>query len=359
MKRMFIIALAFTLHTSNIHSMEKVEQHNKKHLVYHPGYDITFFGIERVHPFDSAKYSKIAQFLVEEQTLNVKDFHTPQEITDEDLAKVHTQDYLKNLHHCASAMFAKASGITPLALLPNMLIRWRALYPMRLATGGTVEAMELALQNGWAINLSGGYHHAKSNDCDGFCVYADAPLAAYKAIEEHSIAKILVIDLDAHQGNGNEDIFSKMECFKNKVDVFDVYGKNNYPGFSEHILMDNKSWYNHPVELPNVKNNWHHINDTEYLKILTDHLPTAIEKSKPGLIIYNAGSDIYEKDRLGSLGVTEDGIVTRDEYVFRLARDKKIPIMMMLSGGYTEESAEITSESIKNIITERKNADDY
>jgi histone deacetylase 11 len=204
---------------------------------------------------------------------------------------------------------------------------------MRLATGGTVEATELAIKNGWAINLSGGYHHAKKDDCDGFCVYADAPLAAYKAINEHNINKILVIDLDAHQGNGNEAIFGEMECFKNKVDVFDVYGQKNYPGFWEHQLMSKQlqpTWYDHPVTL-------HQTNDTTYLSILTNHLPSAIRQTNPGLIIYNAGTDIYEKDPLGRLKITKEGIIERDRYVFEQARKKNIPIVMILSGGYTAD----------------------
>src|SRR5438128_8005001 len=107
--------------------------------------------------------------------------------------------------------------------------------------------------------------------------------------------------------------------------------------------MQNKNWYDYPV-------NMHSANDTTYQSLLTKNLPYAIEKTKPELIIYNAGSDIYEKDPLGHMNVTKQGIITRDVYVFGLAKQNKIPIVMTLSGGYTSESAEIIGESIENII---------
>jgi histone deacetylase 11 len=334
--------------------METENTTPKKHIVYHPYYDITFFGLEKIHPFDSAKYSKIANSLIAKKLLSQDDFHTPQEVTDEDLERVHTKQYLSNLYHCASAMFAQASGIAGsaptlgvvLSLVPNCIMRWKALYPMRLATGGTIEATQLALTNGWAINLSGGYHHAKKDDCyqGGFCIYNDAAVAAHIAIKEHKINKILVVDLDAHQGNGNESIFGEQETFKGKVDVFDIYGADNYPIYTEHRLIENqKTWYNHPVQTSQAT-------DTFYQELL-NHLSDAIEKTKPQLIIYNAGTDIYEKDPLGNMRVTKQGIINRDAHVFNLAQEKNIPIVMMLSGGYTSESAGIISDSIENIMS--------
>lgn len=338
------LLLLLTINSFSINGMEQPSP--EKHIVYSPYYDITFLGLEKIHPFDSAKYSKIANNLVNKKLLTNDDFHTPQEITDTDLERVHTKEYLNNVHHCASAMFAQASGVgLVIALVPNWIIRWKALYPMRLATGGTVEATELALKNGWAINLSGGYHHAKKDDCylGGFCIYNDAAIAAHKAITEYNIKKILVVDLDAHQGNGNESIFSEQATFKNKVDVFDIYGSNNYPPSTERALIEKqKTWYNHPINVELADN-------TEYKKLL-DNLSDAIQKTSPELIIYNAGTDIYEKDPLGQMKVTEQGIIDRDAYVFKLAKEKNIPIVMMLSGGYTKESTGIISDSIENIM---------
>jgi len=333
-----------------INGMEKPNP-QKKHIVYSPYYDITFFGIEKVHPFDSAKYSKIAANLVAKKLLTYNDFHTPREITDAELERVHSTQYIKNLHNCASAMFAQASGVMPIALIPNWIIRWKGLYPMRLATGGTVEATKLAIKNGWAINLSGGYHHAKQDDCysGGFCIYNDAAVAAHIAITDHQINKILVIDLDAHQGNGNEAIFGKHAKFTNIVDVFDIYGSNIYPNVTaeRNLMIDQTTWYNHPIHTSKA-------NDNNYL-LLLQNLSHAITTTAPQLIIYNAGTDIYETDPLGCMHVTKQGIIERDAYVFNLAKKKSIPIIMMLSGGYTTESAGIISDSIENIMTKIMN----
>jgi histone deacetylase 11 len=215
------------------------------------------------------------------------------------------------------------------------------------ATGGTVEATKLAIKNGWAINLSGGYHHAKQDDCysGGFCIYNDAAVAAYIAITDYQINKILVVDLDAHQGNGNEAIFGKHAKFKNIVDVFDIYGSNIYPDVpaERYIIENQKTWYNYPIHTSKA-------NDDSYL-LLLKNLSHAIKTTDPKLIIYNAGTDIYETDPLGCMHVTKEGIIKRDAYVFNLAKDNNIPIVMMLSGGYTTASAEIISDSIKNIMT--------
>lgn len=336
--------LLFTITISSYIQTMDTPQKKTKHIVYHPGYDITFLGLEKIHPFDSAKYSKVANALVASKILTNQDFHQPKEISDQDLLLVHTPEYIKNTHNCASAVFTKASEV-PLFFVPNIVTRWKTLYPMRLATGGTVEATKLALQNKWAINLSGGYHHAKTDDCSGFCIYNDAAIAAHKAITEDHIEKILVIDLDAHQGNGNEAIFGAQETFKNKVDVFDIYGNNNYPNYTERrFIKDQKTWYNHPIMT-------HMASNENYTNILKQNLPAAIEKTKPQLIIYNAGTDVYEKDPLGRMGVTKEGIINRDAYVFQLAKDNNIPIVMVLSGGYTAESAHIITDSIKNIIS--------
>ena len=347
MKKVFLFTIVTT--AAFIYPKNELSTEKSKHIVYHHNYDITFFGLEKIHPFDSSKYGKVAQALIKSKILNQQDFYEPKEISDQELLFVHTQKYLDNIYRNASATFAKASEVSIFSYIPNFLIRWNALYPMRLATGGTVAAMELALQNKWAINLSGGYHHAKSNDCGGFCIYNDAAIAAYKAIMEHNINKILVVDLDAHQGNGNEEIFGNQPIFKDKVDVFDVYGSSLYPGPSErHLILNQKTWYNHPIELENAT-------DDSYKALLIENLPEAIAKTKPELIIYNAGTDIYEKDPLGGMKITKQAIIDRDAYVFKLAQQHNIPIVMMLSGGYTLESSTIIADSIINILSFMKN----
>ena len=304
-------------------------------IVYHKNYNIGFLGLEKFHSFDSKKYGKIHKYLIDNVGIHKNQFYKPAEITDEELKKVHSQKYHRKLHDYASTTFAQISGLWPLRLLPNFLTRKYALQPMQLATGGTIKATELALQKGWAINLSGGYHHAKKDTGDGFCAYADIPLAACKVFEKNPNAKIMIVDLDAHQGNGHEAILGPDE----RVAIFDVYNSSIYPndhGVKQYIR------FNHPVRS--------NIQDNEYLEIVKKNLPEAINTAKPDLIIYNAGTDIFEKDMVGSMNISENGIKQRDEIVFEQALSRDIPIVMVLSGGYTKESAGIISKSIENLL---------
>lgn len=348
--------LTVLLSSASVKASETQQLQQKKHFVYHPGYNISFFGLEKLHPFDTCKYSKIASQLVDENVVRFwHDFHRPQEVSQKNLALVHTQGYLQNLHDEPSKLFSIISGAAsqniPLHRAPNWLVDWIALKPMRLATQGTVDAMELALKNEWAINLSGGYHHAKygGGHPSGFCVYNDAALAAYIAIRDHNIGSILVVDLDAHQGNGNEDIFAR-DFFKGKVTVFDMYNANAYPIEEEERvrITKHKDWTGIPSQ---------DMNDAQYLAALRQNLASVIEKCKPGLIIYNAGTDVYEKDPLGRMNITAQGIKDRDIFVFETAKKCKIPIVMMLSGGYTSESAQIIASSIREIFLKMYNAE--
>ncbi len=326
-------------------------------VVFHPQYDISFCGLEKLHPFDSKKYGTVYNFLVNELCkqencksfseivyLNQKAykskvdqmFYRPEIISEEDLLKVHTPEYLKSLEN--SAVVAQISEIPPLSWLPNFLIQRWLLTPMKYAVAGTVLAAQLALKKGWAINLSGGYHHAKANRGSGFCVYADIPLAIYKLHEKNPNLKVLIVDLDAHQGNGHESICGNDP----RVAIYDIYNEDIFP----HDLPAAKFiTFNYPV--------YAFINDDQYLAILKNTLPNAIDKFKPSIIIYNAGSDIYEEDRVGKMSVSEKGIIERDEFVFGIAALKNIPIAMVLSGGYTKQGTTIICKSIKNLLVKK------
>ena len=222
-----------------------------------------------------------------------------------------------------------------LKYLPASTLHNRILKPMRYATSGTILGAELALKKGWAINLSGGYHHAKSDHGEGFCFFADIPLAVYNLWERKKNLKVLIIDLDAHQGNGFETIFGD----DNRIFILDVYNEDIYPGDS-----NAKKYIDFNIPISS------NTGDKQYLKILNKKIPESIDKSKPGLIIYNAGTDILAGDTLGRLNISEQGIIQRDEIVFKNAINRKIPILMVLSGGYTKKSGYITGKSIENIL---------
>jgi histone deacetylase 11 len=302
-------------------------------IVFHRKYDIGLFGLENRHPFDSKKYGKVFQFLKDKGIIVGDGYHEPTAmVSDKVLLQVHTPAYLRNIHQ--SGVVAGIAEMQVLRHVPNCILQSKFLNPMRWATAGSILAADLALQHGWAINLSGGYHHAKAERCSGFCFFADINLAANQAFANPKVQKIMVIDLDAHQGNGFEDLFGDDP----RVDTFDMYNGDIYP--RDTAAAKFIRW---KFALPNG------IGELDYLHTLQKNLPNAIAESKPDLIIYNAGSDPYEKDALGGMHVSAAGIVVRDETVFKLARDQKIPIMMLLSGGYHRDSASIIGSSIHNL----------
>ena len=254
-------------------------------------------------------------------------------VTDSQLLSVHTQVYLTSLKK--SKVIARVVEIPPLRILPAFVLRRGITKPMRLATGGTILGSHLALRYGWAINLSGGYHHAKTEDGEGFCMFADVPIALQSIWNESQELKVLIVDLDAHQGNGNSSILGN----DNRVAIFDMYNSAIYPKDSEAAQLVK---YRIPLN--------RRTNTEKYLEILSEYLPKAINEFNPGLLIYNAGSDIFVEDKLGNLSVTEEGIIKRDEFVFGEALKNRIPILMVLSGGYNKKSGYIIANSINNLV---------
>jgi histone deacetylase 11 len=332
-------------------------------IVYDDLYNISFFGLENfLHSFDGKKYGKVFWNLAKKFNFKLENCYHPTMVTDDELLKVHSKSYLNNLS--SSSTIARIAEVPLIYILPVFLLQSNLLNPIRLATGGTILASQLALKHGWSINLGGGFHHSKYEGGEGFCFFADIPLAIQELLtnKDLGVNKVLIVDLDAHQGNGYQSIFhieeptednidkNNKENIKSyyktniannvpsSVDIYDVYNCEIYPSdrFAQQFIT-----YKFPL-FCNTK-------DEEYLKLLKNNLPNAINKSKPDIIFYNAGTDIFENDPLGHLKITKQGIIVRDEIVFRNAREKNIPIVMVLSGGYTKESADIITDSIINL----------
>ena len=165
------IIYCIILMNNSIYSSEAL----KLPIVFHPSYDISFAGLENLHPFDSKKYGKVYSFLQRKFNLTDDNFYHPAgQVTDQELLKVHTPVYLDSLKvkwnnfWKSSIQLAQITAVPPLRFVPRIIADYVLLKPMRLATSGTVQAVELALQHGWAINLSGGYHHAKTGEGGGF-----------------------------------------------------------------------------------------------------------------------------------------------------------------------------------------------
>lgn len=305
-------------------------------ILYHPQYNITFFGIEKLHPFDSTKYGRVYDALIERGLIDPDRIIRPGTVTDEQLRLVHTERYLESLKQ--SKTVAHIAEMPPLAKLPNRSLQCNLLKPKRLATGGTIRAAQLALEQGWAINLSGGYHHAKADSGEGFCVFADIPIAAEVLWQDRPELRIMVVDLDAHQGNGFESIFQDDP----RVVMYDLYNSQVYPNDEAA-----RAFIDHDVPIPSGTG------DKVYLKLLKNTFSPALAAAKADLIIYNAGTDIFELDPLGGLSISRDGIIERDDYIFRAARDAGVPVAMVMSGGYTKDTAGIIADSIENLFEEK------
>jgi acetoin utilization deacetylase AcuC-like enzyme len=186
----------------------------------------------------------------------------------------------------------------------------------RRSVGGTLAASRAALEDGVAVNLSGGTHHAFPDRGEGFCVFNDVAVAARVVQREERVNSIVVLDLDVHQGNGTAAIFSGDPS----VFTLSIHGANNFPFRKEKSDLD--------MELPD------HADDVVFLKAVRESVAAALDASTPGLAFYLAGADPFEGDRLGRLRVSRDGLARRDEIVFQLCRTAGVPVAVVMGGGY-------------------------
>ncbi|KAF9802869.1 hypothetical protein SFRURICE_015466 [Spodoptera frugiperda] len=283
-------------------------------LVYDDNYNVSFMGLERFHVFDAKKWRNIIQYLKEAELITDDHLVRPLEATKSDLQLVHTRRYLKSLKW--SPKVAVIAEVPVIALVPNILVQYAYLKPMRLQTGGSVLAGKLALERGWAINVGGGFHHCSGDKGGGFCPYADITL------------------LIRFLGNGYERDFLGVP----EVYIMDMYNKHIYPNDKEAKRAIRKK-----VELGNK------VEDMEYMLKLRQNLKEALKEFKPDILIYNAGTDILDSDPLGHLRISEFGIVKRDEFVFEMCKARSIPIVMLTSGGYLRKTAKIIADSIMNL----------
>jgi histone deacetylase 11 len=300
-------------------------------LIYHPQYNITAFGLERLHPFDSRKYRRIHDALIARGLRRRSDFIRPEPVSPHDLLKIHTAQYLGSLHR--PEVLAKVLEVPVTRRLPAWVLDWRVLRPMRYATSGTILASRLALEHGVAINLGGGFHHAASDWGGGFCVYADIPLAAMILHEEELVGKVLVVDMDAHQGNGIAAVFQNWDW----AAILDLYEDDLFPARKE------TEKFSIPVPPGLI--------GSEYLEIIREALPPALDEVRPDLVLFNAGSDPFVDDPLARFRLTRNDLADRDLFVISMVRERGIPLAMVLSGGYSAESWRIHADSIEGILT--------
>ena len=260
------------------------------------------------HKFPINKFGELANYLINRNI--VKKFHTPYPCSEETLKRAHSENYIKHVKNkTLDQKIIKKIGFP----LVDSVVR-RSL----VATGGTVLASKLAINNGVACNTAGGSHHANFDGGAGYCVFNDVAVAAQYLLDRGLAGRILIVDLDVHQGNGNSDIFRE----NRNVFTFSMHSKSNYPA--------KKSLSDLDVELDD------NMEDKEYIKILTFYI-NQLNKENFDYVFYIAGVDIHFNDRLGKLKISDDGIKERDEIVTENFFSKGIPLCGVLGGGYNKD----------------------
>tara|TARA_A100001011_G_scaffold121659_1_gene128382 strand:+ start:200 stop:1093 length:894 start_codon:yes stop_codon:yes gene_type:complete len=273
-------------------------------VVNHPEYVAK---INENSVFPIKKFSSLANYLLKNKI--VKKFYIPKECSIETLSKSHSLNYI---NHIKNKTLDKKSEIKIGFPINDSVVK-RSF----LATGGTVLASKLALDHRLACNTAGGSHHASFNNGAGYCVFNDVAVAANYLKYKKKINKILIFDLDVHQGNGNSDIFKNDK----NIFTFSMHCKTNYPAKKSESDLD--------VELDDG------IEDKEYLKILKENL-LKINKFNFNFIFYIAGVDVHFDDKLGKLKLTDEGINMRDKIVIENFFSRKIPLCGVLGGGYNK-----------------------
>ena len=260
------------------------------------------------HKFPINKFGELANYLISNNI--VKNFHKPYPCSLETLKFAHSDKYIQNiLNKTLNIEGVKKIGFP----LVDSVVK-RSL----VATGGTVLASKLAIHYGISCNTAGGSHHANYNEGAGYCVFNDVAVAAHYLINRGLANKILIVDLDVHQGNGNSDIFKE----NRNVFTFSMHSKSNYPAKKSKSDID--------VELED------NLEDQTYIKKLKYYLGD-LNKENFDFVFYIAGVDVHFNDRLGKLKISDEGIRLRDEIVVENFFSKKIPLCGVLGGGYNKD----------------------
>ena len=263
------------------------------------------------HRFPMLKYELLPQQLVHEGTCTPDNFFEPSLPNDKYIVSVHDPDYFYDLLNIKIP--PKEARKIGFPLSEELVER------ERIIADGTMKGCEYALSNGIAMNIAGGTHHAYTNKGEAFCLLNDQAIAARYVQSQKGIGKVLIVDLDVHQGNGTAEIFQHDPS----VFTFSMHGAANYPFKKEKSDLD----------IPLKKNT----TDQEYLTLLKDVLPRLIEQEKPDFMFYLCGVDVLATDKLGTLGLTPAGCCERDLFVLETCYNNQIPVQCSMGGGYSSD----------------------
>ncbi len=287
-------------------------------IAYHPIYK---HPLPEGHRFPMIKYELLPKQLIHEGTCTQENFFEPSFPEESHILRVHTERYFQDL--TGLSLDPRAARKIGFPLSKELVDR------EVIIAQGTMTGCEFALEHGIAMNIAGGTHHAYTDRGEAFCLLNDQAIGARYLQHKKLAKKILIVDLDVHQGNGTAEIFSDDPS----VFTFSMHGKNNYPFRKEQSDLD--------IELEDG------CSDLEYLSTLRTQLPQLIEKEKPDFIFYLSGVDIIAGDKLGRLALSEEGCKARDAFVLGLTKKNGIPVQCSMGGGY--------SPNIKTIIEAHAN----
>jgi len=277
-------------------------------IAYHPIYQ---HNLPDGHRFPMEKYDLLPQQLIYEGTCDKENFFVPEIPNNKYFFMVHDPDYVSDLMNIT--LNQKAARKIGFPLSEDLIAR------EMIIADGTIKASEFAIKYGIAMNIAGGTHHAFTNKGEGFCMLNDQAIGARYLQEKNFANKILIVDLDVHQGNGTAEIFQNDAS----VFTFSMHGKSNYPFHKEKSDLD--------IPLENGTD------DHTYLSILKEVLPKLITTEQPDFIYYLCGVDVIQTDKLGKLSLTIEGCKERDRFVLQTCKDFSIPVMCSMGGGYSPD----------------------
>jgi acetoin utilization deacetylase AcuC-like enzyme len=306
------------------------------------------------HVFPAEKYRRIHQRLLETKVAEPADFLAPQPASDDDILLVHTLEYVRKLRTGTLSPQEEMQLEVPFS--PELV---KAFW---LSAGGSILAAEHALNDGVAVNVGGGFHHAFPDHGEGFCMIHDVAVAIRRMQKDKKITRVMTVDCDVHHGNGTAAIFAGARAASQPLpsmstanlsssgkvrsaqagDVFTIslHQANNYPAHKPPSSID--------VDLPDGTG------DADYLAWLDNALSSGLRQFDPDLICYIAGADPYNEDQLGGLALTIEGLKKRDELVFKVAKARGIPVMVSYAGGYARKVEDTVTIHSNTVVAARE-----
>jgi acetoin utilization deacetylase AcuC-like enzyme len=317
-------------------------------LVYSDGYYLPI----GAHVFPAEKYRLIRERLLKDGIAAAKEFVEAEPARDEDILLVHTPEYVSKLKNGTLSPLEEAQMEVPYS--PELV------QTFWLAAGGSINAAELALQDGVAFNIGGGFHHAFPDHGEGFCVIHDVAVAIRRMQKDGRIKRAMTVDCDVHHGNGTAVIFGSghgaaslpsagpkldhkgTQRSAEETDVFTIslHQADNYPAWKPPSSID--------VNLPD------RTGDADYLQWLDNALSSGLRQFQPELLCYIAGADPYKEDQLGGLSLSMDGLKRRDELVFRVAKARGIPVMVTYAGGYARNVEDTVTIHCNTVVSAKE-----